>query len=263
MEMGELGEAVPINTGRSAVVTESLYVQTGDVEAFLLLMGMWFMIAVAVGLRRHSAATPNDGATPWMAAAYAEPHQLVQVSAAAFPEADLEFYDRARRELEEAGFRWIADLEDLSLTRLSPETRTFMRVFLDRGGMIRGAVYHVRPRGLVVLLQAVLRIPRELRVIELVTEFGGQFLSTSNTRNLDRLDAPPEVISERLPPSTPLSQVIARHGQRIAERVRSNPEKIPIHFETLEDVLASVARGNQIIGKFWRQRSANVDRPQS
>jgi hypothetical protein len=228
------------------------------VEAFLLLMGMWFMIAVAVGLRRHSAATPGEGASSWMAAAYAEPHQLVQVSAAAFPEADLDFYDQARRELEGAGFRWIADLEDLSLTRLSPETRTFMRVFIDGGGMIRAAVYHVRPRGLVVLLQAVLRIPRELRVIELVTEVGHQFLSTSNTHNLDRLDAPPEVLSERLPPATPLAKVVERHGQRIAERVRKSPEKLPVHFESLEDVLASVARGNEAIGKFWKQRDARA-----
>ncbi len=219
-------------------------------------MGMWFMIAVAVGLRRHSAPAPMDGASSWMAAAYAEPHQLVQVSAAAFPEADLDFYDRARRELEEGGFRWIADLEDLSLTRLSPETRTFMRVFVDGGGMIRGAVYHVRPRGLVVLLQAVLRIPRELRVIELVTEVGDKFLSTSNTHNLDRMDAPPEVLSERLPPNTSLKQVVARHSQRIAERVRLHPERIPVHFESLEDVLASVARGNEAIGRFWKQRDA-------
>jgi hypothetical protein len=226
------------------------------VEAFLLLMGMWFMIAVAVGLRRHSAGSPDDAATPWMAAAYAEPHQLVQVSAASFPEADLDFYDRARRELEDAGFRWIADLEDLSLTRLSPETRTFMRVFLDSGGMIRAAVYHVRPRGIVVLLQAVLRIPRELRVIELVTEIGPNFLSTTNTRNVDRLDAPPEVLSERMPANTPLAQVVARHGQRINERIRANPEKIPTHFVTLQDVLDSVERGNRAIGKFWQQRSA-------
>ncbi len=238
------------------MVTAALYVQTGWVEAFLLLMGMWFMIAVAVGLRRHSTAAPSEGASSWMAAAYAEPHQLVQVSAASFPEADLDFYDRARRDLEEGGFRWIADLEDLSLTRLSPETRTFMRVFLDRGGMIRAAVYHVRPRGLVVLLQAVLRIPRELRVIELVTEVGSHFLSTSNTHNLDRLEAPPEVLSERMPPNTPLSQVVARHGQRIAERIKAHPEKIPVHFESLDDVLASVARGNEAIGRFWKQRDA-------
>lgn len=219
-------------------------------------MGMWFMIAVAVGLRRHSSAAPDDGASSWMAAAYAEPHQLVQVSAASFPEADLDFYDKARSELEERGFRWIADLEDLSLTRMSPETRTFMRVFIDSGGMIRGAVYHVRPRGVVVLLQAVLRIPRELRVIELVTEVGKQFISTSNTRNLDRLDAPPEVLSERLPPGTPLAQVVARHSQRIAERVKAQPEKLPVHFESLEDVLSSVARGNEAIGRFWKQRDA-------
>jgi hypothetical protein len=226
------------------------------VEAFLLLMGMWFMVAVAVGLRRQTATSAPDGASSWMAAAYAQPHQLVQVSAASFDQADLDFYDRARRDLEEAGFRWISDLEDLSLTRLSPETRTFMRVFVDRGGMIRAAVYHVRPRGIVMLLQAVLRIPRELHVIELVSEIGQQFLSTSNTRNIDRLDTPPEILADRLPPNTPFAEVVAAHSKRLAERIRNNPEKLPVHLETLEDVLASIARGNQVIGAFWTKRSA-------
>lgn len=230
------------------------------VEAFLLLMGMWFMIAVAIGLRRQSAA-PVDGAASWMAAAYAEPHELVQVNATSFPEADLEYYDRARRELELEGLRWLGDLEDLSLSRLSPETRTFMRVFAD--GMIRGAVYHVRPRGMVVLLQTVLRIPRELRVIELVTEIRGQFLSTSNTHNLERLELPPEVVSERLPASTPLAKVVARHGERIAEHLRAHPEQIPETFENMAEVLASVARGNEALGRFWRDRSGGQGRERS
>lgn len=219
------------------------------------------MIAVAVGLRRHSSSQQPDGATSWMAAAYAEPHELVQVSAASFPEADLDFYDRARRDLEAVGFRWLGDLEDLSLTRLSPETRTFMRVFVDSGGMIRGAVYQVRPRGLVVLLQAMMRIPRELRVIELVTEVAGKFLSTSNTRNLDRFDAPPEVKCERLPASTPLAQVFARHSQRITEAVRKRPEQVPAHFESLDDVIASIKRGNDVLGAFWKRRETEGENP--
>ncbi len=228
------------------------------VEAFLLLMSLWLMIAVAIGLRRYGDTPEGDGAASWLAAAYAEPHELVQVSAASFPQADLEYYDGARRELEREGFRWMADLEDLSLTRLSPETRTFMRVFVDEGGMIRGAVYHVRPRGVVVLLQAALRIPRELRVIELVTEVRGRFLSTSNTHNLERLEIPPEVLAERLPPGTPIGKVVARHGERVAEHLREHPEQLPATFESLADVLASVARGNEVLGKFWRERAGGA-----
>ena len=226
-------------------------------EAFLLLMGMWFMIAVAIGVRRQGSAPPSDGAASWLAAAYAQPHELVQVNATSFPQADLEYYDSARRELEREGFRWLGDLEDLSLSRLSPETRTFMRVFIDSGGMIRGAVYHVRPRGVVVLLQAALRIPRELRVVELVTEVRGKFLSTSNTHSLERLDIPPEVLSERLPPSTSLAKVVARHGERIAEHLRANPEQLPETFENLTEVMASVARGNEVLGRFWRSKTSS------
>jgi hypothetical protein len=179
----------------------------------------------------------------------------VQVNATSFPEADLEYYDRARQELEREGFRWVGDLEDLSLTKLSPETRTFMRVFVDGGGMIRGAVYHVRPRGVVVLLQAALRIPRELRVIELVSEIEGGFLSTSNTHNVERLEIPPEVSAERLPPETSAAKLVARHSERVAEHVRRHPEKLPVVFDSLDDVLTSVARGNAVLGRFWRKKT--------
>ena len=37
-------------------------------------------------------------------AVYGEPHELVRVSPAAFPEADLEFYDRVRKDLEGKGY---------------------------------------------------------------------------------------------------------------------------------------------------------------
>lgn len=213
------------------------------------------MIAVAVGLRRHGREAPVDNATSWLATAYAEPHELVQVSSTAFPDADLEYYDLARGQLEREGYRWLGDIEDLSLSRLSPETRTFMRVMVDAGGMIRAAVYHVRPRGMIVLLQAALRIPRELRVVELVTEVRGRFLSTSNTQHVEKLDIPPEVLVERLPMSTPIAKLVAQHQQRVAEHLREHPEQLPVVFEGLPEVLSSVARGNEALGRFWRKRA--------
>ena len=170
-----------------------------SLEVFFLMMGLWLVVAVALGLRRP-AAFGGAALRARLDAVYGEPHELARVSPAAFPDADLEFYDRARKELEARRYRWLADVEDLTLSRIYPANRTFMRVFVDAGGMIRGCAYHLHPRGVVVsLLQLVQLYPRHLRVLELVTEIQGTFLVTSNTNGVDRLEPPPEAKVERLP----------------------------------------------------------------
>lgn len=185
---------------------------------------------------------------------------MARVSPAAFPEADLEFYDRARRELEARGYRWLADVEDLTMSRIYPQNRTFLRVFVDAGGMIRAAAYHLHPRGVVIsLLQLVQLFPRHLRVIELVTEIQGSFLVTSNTHGVDRLEPPPEAKVERMPLGTSLADVVSTHEKRITEILRKHPERSPATFEGYEDVLASMARAHVAMARH-RQKVGGLSR---
>jgi hypothetical protein len=229
------------------------------VEVFFLMMGLWLVVAVALGLRR-----PNGfGGAQLRArldAVYGEPHELVRVTPAAFPEADLEFYDRARRELESRRYRWLADVEDLTLSRIYPQNRTFLRLFVDAGGMIRASAYHLHPRGVVVsLLQLVQLFPRHLRVVELVSEIQGTFLVTSNTHGVDRLEPPPEAKVERMPLQTPIGEVIARHETRITELLRAHPERAPVTFETFEELLASISRAHVVMARH-RQKVGGLSR---
>lgn len=213
-------------------------------EVFFLMMGLWLVVAMGLGLRRPVAAG-GAALRARIDAVYGEPHELARVSAAAFPEADLEFYDRARTQLEARGYRWLADLEDLTLSRIYPENRTFLRTFTDSGGMVRAAAYHLHPRGVVVsMLQLVQMMPRHLRVLELVSEVNGTFLVTSNTHGVDRLEPPPEAKVERMPLATPLADVIDRHQGRITDLVRASPHRTPQVFESIEDVMASMARAH-------------------
>src|SRR4029079_18514723 len=137
------------------------------------------------------------------------------------------------------------DVEDLTLTRIYPQNRTFLRLFVDAGSMIRASVYHLHPRGIVLsMLQLVQLYPRHLRVVELVSEVQGTFLVTSNTHGVDRLEPPPEAKVERLPLNTPVGEIISRHETRITEVVRKHPERAPVSFESLDDILASMARAH-------------------
>lgn len=228
-------------------------------EVFFLMMGLWLVVAVALGTRRPRGLG-GAALRARLDAVYGEPHELVRVMPAAFPEADLEFYDRARRELEAKGYTWLADVEDLTLSRIYPQNRTFMRLLVDAGRMIRGNAYHLHPRGVVVsLLQLVQLYPRHLRVLELVSEVNGQFLVTSNTHGVDRLEPPPEAKVERLAVATPLDAIVARHERRITDVVRAHPERQPIHYESFEDVLASIARAHVVMARH-RQKVGGLSR---
>src|SRR5690606_16731362 len=223
------------------------------------MMGLWLLVAVALGLRRPRGLG-GAALRARLEAVDGEPAEPVKVSPSAFPEADIEFYDRARRELEAKGFGFLADVEDLTLSRIYPHNRTFLRLFVDAGRMVRASVYHLHPRGVVVsLLQLVQLFPRHLRVIELVSEVNGRFLVTSNTHGVDRLEPPPEAKVERLPLGTPLLDVVARHETRITELLREHPDRQPVTFESLDEVLASVARAHVTMARH-RQRVGGLSR---
>ena len=223
------------------------------------MMGLWLVVAVALGMRRPRGLG-GAALRARLDAVYGEPHELVRVSPAAFPEADLDFYDRVRTELEGRRYRWIADVEDLTMSRIYPQNRTFLRLFVDAGGMIRASAYHLHPRGVVIsLLQLVQLFPRHLRVIELVSEIQGTYLVTSNTHGVDRLEPPPEAKVERLPLSTSIEDVVTRHERRITELLRAHPERSPRTFESFEDLLASMARAHVAMARH-RQKVGGLSR---
>lgn len=223
------------------------------------MMGLWLVVAVALGMRRPRGFG-GSALRARLDAVYGEPHELARVSPADFPEADLEFYDRTKRELEARGYRSIADVEDLTMSRIYPQNRTFLRILVDAGGMIRASAYHLHPRGVVIsLLQLVQLFPRHLRVVELVSEIQGAYLVTSNTHGVDRLEPPPEAKVERLPLSTPLAEIVATHEKRITALLRAHPERAPVSFEGYDDVLASMARAHVAMARH-RQKVGGLSR---
>jgi hypothetical protein len=229
------------------------------VEVFFLMMGLWLVVAVALGMRRPRGFG-GSALRARLDAVYGEPHELARVAPEAFPEADVEFYDRVRSDLQARGYRCIGDIEDLTMSRIYPHNRTFVRLLVDAGGMIRASAYHLHPRGVVIsLLQLVQLFPRHLRVVELVSEIQGIFLVTSNTHGIDRLEPPPEAKVERMPLSTPLAEIVATHEKRITALLRMYPERAPVAFETYEDIVASMARAHVAMARH-RQKVGGLSR---
>lgn len=82
---------------------------------------------------------------------------------------------------------------------------------------------------------------------------------TPITRGPNRLEPPPEARIERLPLATPLDDIVKRHEQRITELLRAHPERTPVHFETFEDVIASIARAHVAMARH-RQKVGGLSR---
>ena len=219
------------------------------VEVLLILAGGLFLTSLlGGGMRsRHRAAVAGGARVrAELAAAYAGEHDYSRVDPADFMDADLEFYREAARAFEAQGFRHLADVEDLTLTKIHPDSRTFLRMFVDEGRMIRAAVYHVRPRGaLIAMLQVVRIAPRSLYIVELVSELPrGRFLSTSNTSGLIALELPPELKCERLAPDSKIAALVERHRARLTEALRRDPGGAPVTMESYDAVMESVQRAN-------------------
>lgn len=213
----------------------------------------WAFIAVIARM----VARPDRGAAlggrrlrAELDALYGGEHEYARVSPAAFPDADLAWYDKATADLEAKGWKRLADIEDLTVSRVYPDRRTFLRVFVDGGGVTRAAIYHIRVRGPGSLWSVVSSAARDLYLVELVSEVArGRFLATSNTRALDKLSIPKDYDIERLEQASSLAAVIARHQARLAEHLRRRMADAPEPQWAWEDVLASIQRGHLVIAK--------------
>jgi hypothetical protein len=227
----------------------------------LLLFTALFTFALLVLGRRGAAARGGARLREELDALFSGEHDYRRVTPADFPLADVAFYDRVQRELEALGFHTVGDVEDLTLSRVYPETRTFVRILVDDAALIRAGAFHLRPRGGVVgVLSALGIVPRHIHVVELVTEMPrGRFLVTAPTRGLDRLDPPPEAHVERLPPGTSTRELVSHHRRRIQEHLRVHTAHTPVTMDGYDAVLASVQRGHLAASRY-RQRIGRLSK---
>ncbi len=220
-------------------------------ELLLLLAGGLLTLSLLGGRPGSRARAVEHGARrvrTEMDAVYGGEHRYQRCEPGQFPEADLAPYQAGERELHALGFRTIADVEDLTLSEVYPAMRTFTRVLVDDAGLIRAGIYHLRPRGMMLgMLQLVRMVPRELRVIALVTEVPrGRFVVTANTAGLDLLDHGPAVALERVSQATPAVRLVERHRARLTELVRKRADASPVAVTRYEDVITSLQRGNVV-----------------
>ncbi len=189
---------------------------------------------------------------------YANPHEFREVTPQEFPHINPEHYDVCERWLATQGFKKAADLEDLTLSRVYPNTRTFLRVFLSKDGSIVAACYDINPKGWMKLLQWVHLMPQRFRTLDFETEFvNGAFLRTSNSLGKQLLDEPPAISQNLFSDDTPFEELLAFHRDTMADWRQIDEGFAPRLCTNLDDLIAMQYREQEITSA-WRKEIGYV-----
>jgi hypothetical protein len=188
-------------------------------------------------------------------------HEYARVDPAELPFLDLEFYDAAAEALEELGFKRVADIEDLTLSRANPNMRTFTRAMIADSGLIRATIFHLRPTGAWMwVLQMARVVPRHIKCVELTSEAPiGKFLVTTPTQGVRHLSTPDAFAIERHARGTPIEDLLERHRERLTRRITKDQNIIPVYVAGYDELIASFQRANITVSRH-RQKLGGLTR---
>lgn len=179
-------------------------------------------------------------------------HAYRKVDAANFPHVNQTFYKRTQRALENAGFYFVADMENVTLSQLHPNTRTFLRAMIHEGGHVNAAVYNIRPTGIYRAMAWFRMVPRDVSVVEFESELSdGHFLVTTNASE-DKLDPEPGMLVKTVHEETPVAEIFDRHRRALERYLSENPGVEPVRFSDYDDVLQSQHRQQELKCEYRR-----------
>ena len=218
---------------------------SGGSRVFSLLLVVW--LAGRLLARRGSPGERARKVAQQKRALYSAPHEFAPVRARDFPWLDAAFYDATQRWLESVGFRCFGDLENVSLSAVSPEMRTAIRDLASGDGVVSASIWQVKMRG-GRRVAAIFRLRKgDRRVVDFVTEFSdGTFLSTSNNREFASTSPVPGLERLPLPEASPIEDALVAHRRRVAEILTRRPGITALLVRTAKDLRSSAARAHAL-----------------
>lgn len=180
-------------------------------------------------------------------------HTVRKVELESFNHLDHAYYNETTRALEREGFRQIADIENTTLTEVYPHNRTVLRAFLHREGLASAACYNMRFTGWMRFITWILRLPRDIRVVEIETEFDdGSFVSTTTAVD-NQLDPEPGIVQSKHDPSTPIPSLVRTHFTAVTQYRAEHPDAAPLRLTSYNDLLASQDRQQELKSEYRRR----------
>jgi hypothetical protein len=153
-------------------------------------------------------------------------HEFRILTAGELPPLDRSDYDALHRDLSAQGFRHLGFLEDLTLSRVYPEERTYVAMYVSADHRVTAATWRLS-NGQSLEFETVM--------------LDGRALITSNAQP-DKLAPPPGVDKLVLAAGTAPEILLTRHGERLAAFQRRDPEAGILRIDDVNAFLASVKR---------------------
>jgi hypothetical protein len=190
-----------------------------------------------------------------LVALYSGAHDIRETQLARFPRLDASFYERGRRELESLGYRYIHDIEDLTVSQATG-MGICIRAHVGDHGATRAGLMHIRVAGWQRWIAPLLGMRRDVLAVEFVTEFGDKsFVITNNTKGVGEMPMPESWLFEKYDPSTSIAKLEARHKERVRATGR-----VPVKVHNVHDAFASYARQWMHASDWWHGRGATMSR---
>jgi len=169
---------------------------------------------------------------------YSTPHQHRITSLESLSPKRRQFYLSATQALEEQGFVYFADLENVTYTEIFRLVIP-IRVLIGDNGETMAALYF-KPCGF--LKKYVFRLLGYVvptKVIELSSEFScGTFQTSVNTKILERLKTTPGISRYLYSEDTPLSEMLSKHREILASICEADPTLKIRKVTNLEEAMA-------------------------
>lgn len=197
-----------------------------------LILSFRFKIA---RLRKETARKAADNIFNSLRESYGETHERVPVSPDDFPDLDHRFYDDAQRAFEALGYRFLADIEDRTLTEKNPQRRTMIRILTSADRMSHAAISVAATSE---------KVP-SIAATEICSEFQDHTFIISTTAPNSGMSFPPEMIIDNYPPDSSAEALAELHRNKAAE-YQSAHSATAIRIETVDDLLASMARQTRL-----------------
>lgn len=145
-----------------------------------------------------------------------------------FQHLDLAFYNDSRRHLEERGYTFVTDQENITLRQNKSSAPSLLRYLLSRDQSTIAILYHH---------QRIALPKKDSKVLDLEIWFSnGHFVVTSNAAMAGKFDSPPGIDSFFLPAASPIDEVMQAHEGRVNNFLAQNPGVAAVRLNGLEDV---------------------------
>lgn len=208
---------------------------------FILLIFLFIFVYKLLGKKKTKKSAKKI--LDLQKALYSTRHEFQEINPMTFPNLDLKFYDDIKNNLAAIGFKFLADIEDVTCTKAMPSVRTFIRTMIDNSGTIMGSIYHFKTKGIMKLLLIIVGMPAQSKVIDFETEFSdGSFICTSNTLETDKTGNVPGIKRVQFPNNTSYNELLAAHKSAVARALSSNSNIKLVVVKSLSEVLDSQYR---------------------